>query len=69
MAVAEVDGLGLRGVWQDARDAVAEASARLGREVTVAPYPQFTGALGAALMARRQHTADEDVARKAAGDS
>ena len=43
-------------------------AAKLGREVTVAPYPQFTGALGAALMARRQHTADEDVVHKAAAD-
>ena len=33
-------------------------TAKLGREVTVPPYPQFTGALGAALLARRQRDAN-----------
>jgi len=35
-------------------------SSRLGREVTVPPYPQFTGALGAAILARRSHENPED---------
>ncbi|RKZ15472.1 ATPase [bacterium] len=35
-------------------------SARLGREVTVPPHPQFTGALGAAILAHRAHQHPED---------
>lgn len=34
-------------------------STRLGREVTVPPYPQFTGALGAAVLAQRAHAHPE----------
>ena len=35
-------------------------STRLGREVTVPPYPQFTGALGAAVLAHRTQDDPED---------
>jgi predicted CoA-substrate-specific enzyme activase len=35
-------------------------STRLGREVTVPPYPQFTGALGAAVLAHRAYDNPED---------
>jgi activator of 2-hydroxyglutaryl-CoA dehydratase len=34
-------------------------SKEIGREVTVPPFPQFTGALGAALIARKQSGAEK----------
>jgi activator of 2-hydroxyglutaryl-CoA dehydratase len=34
---------------------------RIGREVEVPPYPQFTGALGAALLARKKQQQDTDT--------